>query len=108
MSKHLILVDRRADWPIDLPALPVMSAKDYIDADDPPGLAADGELRILNLCRNYRYGSISYYCLLLAEARGQRILPSVSTALDLSRKTIYEPLTEDLDEDLQKSPWPVH
>ena len=102
MSKHLILVDRRADWPIDLPALPVMSAKDYIDADDPPGLAADGELRILNLCRNYRYGSISYYCLLLAEARGQRILPSVSTALDLSRKTIYEPLTEDLDEDLQK------
>jgi len=73
MSKHLILVDRPADWPADLPALPVMSAKDYIDADDTAGLAADRELRVLNLCRNYRYGSIGYYCSLLAEARGRGV-----------------------------------
>ena len=102
MSKHLILVDRPSDWTADLPALPVMSAKDYIDADDEAGLATSRDLRVVNLCRNYRYGSIGYYCSLLAEARGQRVLPSVGTALDLSRTTIYEPLTEDLDEDLQK------
>jgi glutathione synthase/RimK-type ligase-like ATP-grasp enzyme len=102
MSKHLILIERPADWPSDLPPLPRMTAKDFIDANDETDLAADRQLRVINLCRGYRYGSMGYYCSLLAEARGQRILPSVGTALDLSRKTIYEPLTEDLDEDLQK------
>ena len=102
MSKHLILIERPADWPSDLPPLPLMTAKDFIDANDETDLAADRQLRVINLCRGYRYGSMGYYCSLLAEARGQRILPSVGTALDLSRKTIYEPLTEDLDEDLQK------
>ena len=48
-------------------------------------LAGEGEtgksgLTIVNLCRRWRYLSRGYYVSLLAEARGQRPLPSVETA----------------------------
>jgi glutathione synthase/RimK-type ligase-like ATP-grasp enzyme/gamma-glutamyl:cysteine ligase YbdK (ATP-grasp superfamily) len=37
------------------------------------------ETVVLNLCRSYRYRSKGYYVSLLADARGQRVLPSVET-----------------------------
>jgi glutathione synthase/RimK-type ligase-like ATP-grasp enzyme len=44
---------------------------------------------IINLCRSYKYLSVGYYCSLLAEARGQVVLPAVKTINDLSRKAVY-------------------
>ena len=45
--------------------------------------------KILNLARSYAYQSLGYYCSLLAEARGHKVVPAVTTILDLSRRTTY-------------------
>ena len=37
--------------------------------------------KIFNLCKSYRYQSLGYYVSLLAEARGHKPLPSITTAL---------------------------
>jgi hypothetical protein len=60
-------------------------------------------LRIINLCRSYRYLSLGYYCSLLAEARQHKIIPSVRTIIDLSSKAIYSLDFEDFDNLVQKS-----
>ena len=54
-------------------------------------------LQVINLCRDLSYQSLGYYASLLAEARGHRVIPSVSTLQDLTRKTLYGPVLDDLD-----------
>ncbi|MFX9665235.1 RimK-like ATPgrasp N-terminal domain-containing protein, partial [Acinetobacter baumannii] len=57
---------------------------DQFVAEEP---GARGQLRkVTNLCRTYGYLSMGYYCSLLAEARGDRVTPSVDTILSLQRK----------------------
>jgi glutathione synthase/RimK-type ligase-like ATP-grasp enzyme len=46
-------------------------------------------LRVVNLCRDIHYHSAGYYASLLAEARGHRVVPTVRTIQDLSRRTFY-------------------
>jgi glutathione synthase/RimK-type ligase-like ATP-grasp enzyme len=45
---------------------------------------------VINLCRSYDYLSVGYHCSLLAEARGQRVLPSVDTILGLGRAQQFQ------------------
>lgn len=94
MSEHLLLVERKSDWKSHFPALPVATIDDYLKgpAEDYPT-----NLRVINLCRSQRYLSEGYYGSLLAEARGHRVIPSVRTLQDLSRKAIYSLDTEDID-----------
>lgn len=94
MSEHLILIDDLKHWKKDYPAYPVIAAKDYLSN---PQWSKKANLRVINLCRDLSYQSLGYYASLLAEARGHRMLPSVRTLQDLSRKTLYGPLLEDLD-----------
>ncbi|HIL22407.1 MAG TPA: RimK family alpha-L-glutamate ligase, partial [Alcanivorax sp.] len=87
MSQVIILVDDPADWAAYYPARHLLSAKDYLQAQQP--VCTDKKVQVINLCRSYKYLSPGYYCSLLAEARGQRVLPSVRTVNDLSRKALY-------------------
>ena len=75
-------------------------AREYLSSSE---YADRRELRVLNLCRSYRYLSVGYYCSLLAEARGHKVLPSVRTINDLSRKSIYSLDFEGLDTLIQRS-----
>ncbi len=100
MADHIVLVENPADWKADYPAIPVIAAKDYLAG---PEYSSARSLRVLNLCRSYRYLSVGYYCSLLAEARGHRVIPSVRTINDLSKKSIYSLDIEDLDERVQKT-----
>lgn len=99
MSEHFIIVENKQDWLDDYPALNVITAKDYL---------ADAQryrrknIRIVNLCRDYKYLSEGYYCSLLAEARLHKIIPSVRTLTNLSRKSIYSLDFDDLEQQLQK------
>ncbi|WP_024327840.1 RimK family protein [Thioalkalivibrio sp. AKL19] len=95
MPEHRILVERRADWKPHFPDLPVMAIDDYLRG---PAVDDPTTLRVINLCRSQRYLSAGYYGSLLAEARGHRVIPSVRTLQDLSRKSIYSLDTEELDE----------
>jgi hypothetical protein len=100
MPNHIVIVDRAGDWKPEFPDLPVVTAKDYLAGT---GYSATRDLRVLNLCRSYRYLSLGYYCSLLAEARGHRIMPSVRTLNDLSRKAIYSLDFDELDEQAQRA-----
>ena len=100
MSAHIIIVENSKDWRQGFPGYIVISAKDYIAQHDYLKLK---NLKIINLCRSYRYLSVGYYVSLLAEARLHKVIPSVRTILDLSSRSIYGLGIEDLDEPMQKS-----
>ena len=61
-----------------------MTTRDYILK---PPQARRGLPKVLNLSRSYAYQTLGYYASLLAEARGQKVVPTVSTILELKRAT---------------------
>ena len=96
----LIVVNDPEDWPLALPGVELVPARTYLT--DPHYSDLRGT-RVYNLCRSYRYQSLGYYVSLLAEARGHRPLPSVTTVQDLKSQTIVRVASEDLDDMIQKS-----
>lgn len=100
MSEPILVVESPEDWPASEPAVRRVAADDYL-AD--PAFGGRG-YHVINFCRGYRYQSLGYYCSLLAEARGHRVIPSVSTLQDLSRKALYGFDIAAMDEVLQKLP----
>jgi len=100
MSSVYIVIEDAKDWKPYFPSANVITVQDYLFGERS---AAPAGTRIINLCRGYQYLSMGYYCSLLAEARGHRVIPSVRTINDLSRKSIYSLETEDLDALLNKS-----
>ena len=97
--EHVLLVDDPAQWKRDWPDQPVVHVRRYLTG---PEWSERRDLRVVNLCRDTQYHSPGYYASLLAEARGHRVIPTVRTLQDLSRKVIYGPELEDLDEDLDR------
>jgi len=85
MSKQYIVVDKREDWGPFYPSENLIPAEEYLGSDPSPDLPA----QVINLCRDYKYLGKGYYCSLLAEARGDRVIPSVRTINDLSRRRMY-------------------
>jgi glutathione synthase/RimK-type ligase-like ATP-grasp enzyme len=59
--------------------------------------------RIINLCRDYSYMSLGYYCSLLAEARGHKVIPSVEAMLDLHWKRLLRIALPEVQELVRKS-----
>ena len=107
-SDHLIVVERLADfrWAnadvhVDSRAEAradsrVITAEDFIS--ERSGTQVGGRPRkVINLCRNYDYLSLGYYCSLLAEARGDRITPNVETILDLQHRHTQQASLARLD-----------
>ncbi|UCE32461.1 MAG: RimK family protein [Burkholderiales bacterium] len=99
MSEYVIVVEQASDWKADFPRLRVVTAREYLE--HPPEVD-QGPLRVINLCRSYGYLSVGYYCSLLAEARRHKVVPTVRTIQDLSRKSIYSLETADVDRQVQK------
>ncbi|MGD8206780.1 MAG: RimK family protein [Thiohalocapsa sp.] len=100
MAEHVLLVEQARDWRPELPLLPVVTAREYLAGGE--AFSPKRRLRVVNLCRSYRYLSIGYYCSLLAEARGHKIVPSVRTLQDLSSRGIYAPITDELNQRMQR------
>jgi len=90
--RTLIVVDHAGDWRGATATCSVIEANDFL-----AGPVLDENLLVINLCRSYKYLSVGYYCSLMAQARGQQVLPSVKTINDLSRKAIYSLDTGELD-----------
>jgi glutathione synthase/RimK-type ligase-like ATP-grasp enzyme len=100
MAEHLVVVEHLKDWLPDYPQVRVIAARDYLSR---PEYLKARELRVINLCRSYRYLSTGYYCSLLAEPRSHRVIPSVRTLASLSSKSLYTLDAEDLDQLIQRS-----
>jgi glutathione synthase/RimK-type ligase-like ATP-grasp enzyme len=86
MTQVVIVVENHKDWAAFYPAEHLMTAQEYLSGDT---VFPKGRVQVINLCRNYHYLSPGYYCSLLAEARGHRVLPSVRTVNDLSSKALW-------------------
>ena len=86
MSTQLIIVEKRSDFRWPDPDARVMTAQEFIAEGSNP---FHRPRKIVNLCRSYGYLSIGYYVSLLAEARGDRVTPSVETITDLQQKTVH-------------------
>jgi len=95
MSDYILLLEDPDSWhPPRVPGLPLVAARDYLT--DSLWAGRKG-LKVLNLCRDRDYLDIGYYCSLLAEARGHRILPSVRTINDLAESDSYPVDLEELN-----------
>jgi glutathione synthase/RimK-type ligase-like ATP-grasp enzyme len=99
MTKHLIVVENIEDWRPYFPSEQVVAVDDYLQQLLPQ---TDGRAQIINLCRSLDYLSRGYYCSMVAEARGHRVLPALKTINDLSRKSLYSYDLSDLSQQLSK------
>lgn len=104
MSSIVLVVERVENWPLDVPGVELISARNYLTD---PALASRRGLRVFNLCRSYRYQSLGYYVSLLAEARSHKPLPSVATIQDLKTPSLVRFISEDLDKQIQRSLSPL-
>ncbi|MCB1754010.1 MAG: RimK family protein [Gammaproteobacteria bacterium] len=95
MAEYLVLVENRNLWKAHFPDLKILTATDYLSD---PVWAENRGLRIINLCRSHRYLGVGYYCSLLAEARGHKVIPGIRTLQDLRSKSLYSLDTDDLSQ----------
>lgn len=99
MSRTLIIVHSVADWSPYHPSEQVIAFADYVTGAYPQ---TTSRTRVINLCRNFSYLSEGYYCSLLAEARGHKVIPSVQTLSDLSRRALYRIHLDDFSESVYR------
>lgn len=97
--KTVFILDDAAEFPFAGPGRQAISARDYIARPKPFGKRS----RLINLCADYSYLGLGYYCALTAEARGDRILPSAEAMLWVGWKRIYRRALGDLERLLTKA-----
>lgn len=97
---NLLIVDRPSRWKLAADAVEVVSARDYLSLQRFQSLNG---ARVFNLCRSYSYQSIGYYVSLLAEARGHRAIPTVSTLRDFKSSQVARSMGEEIDEVIQSA-----
>jgi glutathione synthase/RimK-type ligase-like ATP-grasp enzyme len=100
----LIVVEKPELWPWEVPQARMVSAREYLT--DPEFIEMK-RAKVFNLCRSYGYQSIGYYVSLLAEARGHKPMPSVTTVQDLKQSSLIRIVSEDLEDLVQKGLGPI-
>ncbi|RON09754.1 glutaminyl transferase [Pseudomonas brassicacearum] len=100
-SQLVIIVERKEDWASYFPSEDIVSAQEYLEQTR--GSEQGKRVQVINLCRSYKYLGHGYYCSLLAEARGHKVIPSVRTISELTRKSLYGLSLDDLDKALDKA-----
>ena len=99
-GRLLVLVEKKEDWADYLPSETLMLAQEYLEnLDERSGQRG----QVINLCRNYKYLGQGYYCSLLAEARGHKVIPSIRTISELARKSVYGLGLDDLEKTLERA-----
>lgn len=95
----LVVIENPEESPLDLSGAEPIAARAYITDDSFSALKG---AKVFNICQSYRYQSIGYYVSLLAEARGHKPVPSVTTIQDLKSLGIIRIASDELSEMLQK------
>ncbi len=98
-SGWVILVDSLRDFPNAETPHKVITTRDYLAR---PQLFDAGRPKVVNLSRSYAYQSRGYFCSLLAEARGHRVLPTVEAMLDLAGRELYGHAIPELEQELNR------
>lgn len=100
----LVVVQTPGNWPLQIPDVEVVGARAYLTD---PAFSDMRNVKLFNLSRSYRYQSLGYYVSLLAEARGHRPVPDVSTIQQMKSATTMRYVSDDLDELIQTSLAPI-
>ena len=96
----LIVVEKPETWKFSLDDVEVITPDQYISNE----IYQEGKnLKVLNLCKSYQYQSEGYYVSLLAEARGHKVLPGVSTIQDFRFPSILRDDSLDFDALIQNT-----
>jgi len=96
----LIIVEKPKRWNLRLEDVEVITPAQYITDER---FQAVKNLKILNLCKSYQYQSEGYYVSLLAEARGHKVLPEVTTIQDFRFPSILRDDSLDFDTLIQST-----
>lgn len=98
--QKIIVVNNTRDWEFDTEGVEIVNARTYLTDNKYTEVK---NARIFNLCRSYRYQSIGYYVSLLAEARGHRAIPNITTIQDLKSQTIIRVISDNIDDLIQQN-----
>jgi glutathione synthase/RimK-type ligase-like ATP-grasp enzyme len=96
----IVVVNKPSQWNFQIPDVEVVAAKAYLTDSIYSGMR---NARIFNLCQSYRYQGLGYYVSLLAEARGHRCFPNITTIQDLKSQSIIKIISDELDQRIQHS-----
>lgn len=96
----IVVVTKPKDWNLHIPGIEVVSAKAYLTDSVYSEIR---NARIYNLCHSHRYQGMGYYVSLLAEARGHRTIPNITTIQDLKSQSIIRIMSDELDQLIQRS-----
>ncbi|MGK7396429.1 MAG: RimK family protein [Candidatus Cyclobacteriaceae bacterium M3_2C_046] len=99
MQKYIV-VDNPKHWNLSIEGVEIISSREYLTN---PKYADLRNIRIFNLCKQYRYQSKGYYVSLLAEARGHKAMPNIKTIQDLKAPAIVKIISDELDLLVQKT-----
>ena len=100
----LIVTNDPDDWPFDIANVDVVDAWSYLTESK---FTVMKNAKVFNLCRSYGYQSTGYYVSLLAEARGHKPMPNITTMQDLKLPAMMRLAEEDLDDLIQKTLSPL-
>lgn len=100
----LIVTDDVNDWPEVIPNVEIVDAWRYVTDEE---FASRRNVKLFNLCRSLKYQSTGYYVSLLAEARGHKPMPGVTSLQDLKSPAMIRFVGEELDDLIQKSLGPL-
>ncbi|MDR0535526.1 MAG: RimK family protein [Puniceicoccales bacterium] len=95
MSKFLFVINRLEHWPLEIPQAQVVTARQYLTDQCFANLRG---VRVINLCRSLAYQTNGYYVSLLAEARGHKPIPRITTIQDVKSISIIRSASDELDE----------
>lgn len=98
--KLLLIVPNPKKVPVHISGVEVVGARKYLTE---PVFAKMAGVRVFNLCSSFRYKSIGYYVSLIAEARGHKPVPNITTIRDLQTPAMLKMANGELRELLQKS-----
>lgn len=96
----IVVVNKPKDWNLHIADVEVVSAKAYLTDIKYSEIR---NARVYNLCQSYRYQGLGYYVSLLAEARGHRSIPNITTIQDLKSQSIIRIISDELDQLIQRS-----
>lgn len=100
MDQWVIIVDSLRDFPNADTPHKVLKTSEYLAR---PSQFRGTRPKIINLSRSFAYQSRGYYCSLLAEARGHRVIPQVETMIDLGSRPLYAKALPELDSALARA-----
>lgn len=100
----LIVVENPRRWSFQVEGAEVVSARSYLTDPRFPRLR---RATVYNLCRRYGYQTVGYYVSLLAQARGHRPLPSVTTLQSLGEGIPVRTVSHELETLIQRSLRPI-